>query len=488
MQRRKHVCVALLSLLLAIAFANACLTPKQLKNAVDTILSDNAAQLAHTTPGIYIQQLNKTSRSWNDLYALRHNEFHAPASNNKVLTTAAITAAMSPDTRMMTPFYLIDTAGPALMLCVRGVGDPSMTPQKLTDAIKDLTQFLSSAGIQSVRLDDDTYLPKFPEGWPWGDLPYYYGAQPNGLILEENVVSFVVSPGASEGAPLRVTYKNKVDEIMASVDTSDTTTSAHGKAADVDVTWKLGSESIFVVGSLPLGSSPVSLQAATVTPAKRWGKDIIRAIKEVGITIANENLEFKPCGVPDSVQPVYMMKSDRLGDMVNHTMQVSDNLMAEMWSRYLGLTMPIANPSHSATTRGIESVASILTQKLGVPVGSFRQRDGSGLDSANLLTPVALLATLKGMAEKTPYGDIYRSYLPSSVPGGMLYSRFQGTPAVGRVFAKTGYISLTSSLSGWVDTDKLFSIILDQSNTDSSVRKKIIDKIVVAIADLCPAH
>lgn len=498
MASRSGLLLGLVALLALLACTSACSTPYQLKKNVEATLAHFATDLARTTPGIYIQQHNSTSGLWQDLFTLRHADFHTPASNNKVLTTAAVLTAFAPDHRMETLIYVEKPSTGAPKMCVRGVGDPSMTYNSIEQAVKMMNQDLGITQVDRVFIDDSAYQPTFPDGWPWGDLVFDYGAQPGPLVVDENIVQFIVAP-SSVGNPLAISYTNIGDATMNSVNLEGSTTVNAGGSSNVDVSWRLGSDSIFVTGSLPMDSPPVKMRAAAVNPTKRWATVFEIALKVNGIAIAN-NFAIGPCGPSNAKssesyqsndiawQKAFTMKSDTLGNMVNHTLQVSDNLMAEMWSRYLGVTRPVEGvTSGSATVRGVASVAQILTKSLGVPAGSFRQRDGSGLDSANLLSPVSLVETLKSMGA-SPLGDVYRSYLPSSAPGGMLYSRYVGTPAVGRVFAKTGYISLTSSLSGWVDHDKLFSIILDQSNTDPSLRKKIIDQIVVYIADLCPAQ
>ena len=493
MSRRHGFCFVLVAVLALFACTQACSTPHQLKQNVDSVLSHFASDLARTSPGIFIQALNSTTKQWQNLYTLRHADFHTPASNNKVLTTAAIMSVYEPNHRMKTPVFLVHPDNKAATLCIRGVGDPSMTFSSLSRTANTLNRNFGITHLEQVLVDDSAYLPSFPDGWPWGDLAFDYGAQPGALVVDENIISFTLSP-TSEGSPLSISYANPGDAAARPVNVESTTTTAHGGESNVDFSWQLGSEDVFVTGSLPIGSSPVKMNVAAVNPTKRWANVFISALEANNIVVEN-SFKIGRCGPSSSSsqansepkwQEIYTIESDTLGNMVNHTLQVSDNLMAEMWSRYLGATHPAKGvTSGSATTRGIASVTQVLTQQLGVPTGSFRQRDGSGLDCANLVSPLSLVETLKAMG-RSSIAEIYRSYLPSSLPGGMLYSRYVGTPAVGRVFAKTGYISLTSSLSGWVDHDKLFSIILDQSNTDPSLRKKIIDQIVVYLADLCP--
>jgi len=477
--------VALAALLtiavILIGLCHACSSPAQMKSNIDALLANSSFGLFRTTPGVYVQQLNITTRTWKDLYTLRHLEYHTPASNNKVLTTAAVITALGPNHVMHTPILGTGQTPNEPLLCIKGSGDPSMTFAKLQAAAKSLAQ-RGVSSVSSLVLDNSLYDPSFPLGWQWEDLPYYYGAQPSSFILQENVMDIQVSPGNNVGDPLVITYTNPTDRSLGLVRTSLSTTSAAGTPSTVDVSWRVGLPNIFVIGSMPLGSSPTTIPAAVINPTERFSAMLVTALQGAGITI--NSVSIGSCQQPNNppVTELIRIDSDSLGSMVNHTLQVSDNLMAEIWSRYLGA---IYGGPGDATNRGLSAVSSILSGKLGVPASSFRQRDGSGLDYGNLVSPQALIATVKHMGEG-PYAAAYKSYLPNSYPGGALYSRFRGTPAVGRVFAKTGYVSVVSSLSGWVDSDKLFSILLDQSPVAASTRKRVIDQIVLYIADLCP--
>ena len=477
--RPKYLASVLLFAIIAlIALCDACSTPAQLKANIDAFLANNEATLGRTTPGIYVQQRNASTQGWSDLYTLRHQEYHTPASNNKVLTTAAVMTALGPDYTILTRILGSGSTSAESTVCVRGSGDPSMSYQKLQAAAEKL----SSRGLQHIRtlvIDDTLYTPPFPHGWQWEDLPYYYGAQPSSFVLNENVMSIRVQPNGKVGDPLVVSYTNPTDKSLNLVRTHLSTTSAAGTSPTVDVSWRIGLPYIYLVGSMPLGSAPTTISAAVVNPTERFSAMLIAAFQKAGINVGDViRGDCRKSGLSELVS----IPSDPLGSMVNHTLQVSDNLMAEIWSRHLG---SIQGGSGDATTDGVAAVSDILSRKLGVDPSSFRQTDGSGMDYANLVSPWALVNVLKAMGNG-PYASIYKSYLPNSYPGGMLYSRFIGTPAVGRVFAKTGYVSVVSSLSGWVDDDKLFSILLDQSPTPGSVRTRLIAQIVVMIADLCP--
>lgn len=472
--------VACVALLCCSAFA--CLTPAQLGNNINQLLKGNPAT-ARTSPGIYVQLRNETSHQWVDVYTMRHQDYHTPASNNKVLTTAAVITALGTHHVIKTPVYAtgVSNSGSIASMCISGKGDPSMMPASLEKFANDLTAF-GVTSIGQIILDDSYFQPSFPDGWEWGDLPYYYGAAPSSFILEENLIVAWVSPGAKVGEPCTVRLNNPADATKFSrFPTYLSTTGASGSPVTLDVSWKIGSNQYFFVGSLPIDAKPVRMVLSVIDTTDRFSYVLSYYLQTSGIQAATPIVGS--CSALEKGTPYYTWASTPLGDMVNRTLQVSDNLMAEVWSRLLGAMAP---GSGSAQSKGLVAVSNILSG-LGVDADSFRQRDGSGLDCANLISPWALVNTVKAMG-RGGYAAEYKSYLPNSKPGGGLYRRFANTPAVNRVFAKTGYISLVSSLSGWVDDNKLFSLMFDQSKTSDSVRVGIMDQIVVWIADLCPMH
>lgn len=129
----------------------------------------------------------------------------------------------------------------------------------------------------------------------------------------------------------------------------------------------------------------------------------------------------------------------------------SDNLYTECYLRTLGAREKQRNPTASgdAQSLGLARVRTILSS-LGVDTDLFQQIDGSGLSRYNLVTPAAMVATLRAM-DKTKNSAIYKSFLPVAGVSGSLKHRFIGTPAVGIVHAKTG------TLSGVVTVRSLFA-------------------------------
>ncbi len=124
---------------------------------------------------------------------------------------------------------------------------------------------------------------------------------------------------------------------------------------------------------------------------------------------------------------------------------------------------------------------------LGVAPGSLSVVDGSGLSRRNLATPEAFVDTLQIMAQ-TPNATIYRNSLAVAGRSGTLRNRMKGTLAEGRFQGKTGTLSGTYTLSGYLNPPNhpplALSILVNDANAGGSTIRSLIDQIIIQAASL----
>ena len=154
----------------------------------------------------------------------------------------------------------------------------------------------------------------------------------------------------------------------------------------------------------------------------------------------------------------------------------SDNLSAELLVKQLGASRGVGS-----TAGGLAVVRDHLSA-LGVPMGVAA--DGSGLSALDRATAVGSVALLRA-AEASSSGSALRRSMSVACVDGTMKHRLCGTPAAGRVYAKTGTLDFVRVLSGYTTTlggrRVWFSFMLSNCGNGLAC-KNAIDRAVIALA------
>lgn len=454
--------------------------PAQLPKLIDNIT--NRPQYSRFRWGILIQ----TQSSTQTLYNQDSQKYFIPASNIKLLTTAAALTQLGANYRIRTSVYSNRNG----TLLVTGRGDPSFTDVQL----QALANQVQTAGIRQVNqiIGDDIYFRGdiVNPSWEWGDLIEDYGAPVNSLILNQNTVSFQLVPQAV-GYPLRLIWQNPSEATRWQIQDESITTPAN-QPKFINVSRNLQGELLRIQGNLPANSPPQTVTVAVVNPVEHFLRHFREALTATGINTINTRQDsigklsnFDRNNLPTS--EIAAVTSPPLSALVLETNLNSNNLYAEALLRTLGVpSQPPQNLTQNTDSLGLEAVKATLT-KLGVDTTSLVLADGSGLSRHNLATPTTFVQTLQAMA-KSPAATAYRASLPVAGVSGTLKNRFLGTSAVRIVQAKTGTMSGVVSLSGYVNPPNyqplVFSMIVNQSDQPASTMRQAIDEIVVLLTQL----
>ena len=136
---------------------------------------------------------------------------------------------------------------------------------------------------------------------------------------------------------------------------------------------------------------------------------------------------------------------------------------------------------------GEQAVKSFLETELKISVKDLRIDDGSGLSRYNRVS-AGTIAKLLYFAQQQSWNRSFMDTLAVAGQSGTLRKRLRGTPAAGRVYAKTGYIAGVSALSGYVvnnqkEPEYIFSMLYNFSPTGKLWQvKSISDRICVELA------
>jgi D-alanyl-D-alanine carboxypeptidase/D-alanyl-D-alanine-endopeptidase (penicillin-binding protein 4) len=107
----------------------------------------------------------------------------------------------------------------------------------------------------------------------------------------------------------------------------------------------------------------------------------------------------------------------------------------------------LSSSGQGTTEAGLAAATEIL-RRLGLLADGTVLLDGSGLDPQNRTTCAAVMAALRRAGRDS---DLTRSFAVGGETG-TLRKRMAGSPAIGRVVAKTGTLNSVNALAGWADT------------------------------------
>ena len=179
---------------------------------------------------------------------------------------------------------------------------------------------------------------------------------------------------------------------------------------------------------------------------------------------------------PDGAQ-VAAVESAPMAEIVGEMLRESDNLTAELLVKELGRR----HGEGGTTAAGLEVMRSTLS-RLGLDVTGLVSVDGSGLDRGDRATCGLIMGVLRREGDD---GWLSRG-LPVAGRDGTLFDRLLGTPAVGKVRAKTGSLDNVAGLSGWVDGGRdhtlAFSLLANGLPRRASFGRAFTDRIALILA------
>jgi D-alanyl-D-alanine carboxypeptidase/D-alanyl-D-alanine-endopeptidase (penicillin-binding protein 4) len=432
------------------------------------------------------------------LYAHGAHDVLAPASNMKLLTTAAALRYLGPDFRYQT-FLLAD--GPVQRgrlvgdLVLYGTGDPGLSEDfQGTPGFAALADSLIAAGVSVVEGDlvgDGSFFtgPLLGDGWNPDDLNDWFTAPSSGLTYNENMVTLRVAPTVAGLAPEVHTIPGGADLNMS------VTAVTGGGGGRVQIRRVDPSQPITIEGSLTTGGRDVWRQMTVSDPARfaasvfrsvlaERGVQVlgsVRAVRDPSESRVTTRSLWAPAVSPEHRGPRVLVRhqSPPLLEYLKIVNKKSHNLFAEVTLKTLGRVVA----GDGSFAGGAAVVSDFLADEVKTDTTGFVMHDGSGLSSLDRVSAATFVDVLKHMANS----DLWTSYwetLPEAGNPRELRRMYQ-TPAAGNLRAKTGTIEHVSSLSGVVRSANgeriLFSIIANDVPTTWGA-KRIEDRIGIRLA------
>ncbi len=482
-------------LLLALAPAAAAQPTSTLfglADQVDGVIDANAFSDAYW--GVYIVDLDADRV----LYDRNASKRFIPASNMKLLTTAAVLDALGPDFRYQTRLYANGQVQNGTLtggLVVRGAGDPTFGGRynrgDLTRTFRQWADSLRAAGVRRVQGtvvgDDDVFdNVQLGQGWQWDDLVWYYGAEISGLQFNEGTVHVEVE-GTSPGRAARIAAAPDYDYVRF---VNRTVTTAGGDIQE-GYSRELSNNVFTVTTSVPAGQTETE-ELSVVNPTDYFISTMVGVFRQQGIDVEADLVdvdEWSQSPRYETMRQIAVHQSPPLAEIVEQTNTDSNNLYAEHLLRTMGsyVYQDKDFPTGSAFA-GYAAMGPLLA-RLQIDPLSFRVADGSGLSALNRLTPVGIVSLLRGMRDHPDRatGRAFVESLPVGGRTGTLKRRYRNGDARGNVRAKTGYISGARTLSGYVTSASghtiAFSLLCNNYTVPTSRVNRAQDQIVEMLAD-----
>jgi len=175
-------------------------------------------------------------------------------------------------------------------------------------------------------------------------------------------------------------------------------------------------------------------------PSKQAAEQFRKSLAKHGIKVNGKPVRGTKSGTQLAVR-----HGDTLREIVEYTLQHSDNQLAEILARHVGVAA--GEPTFDGSTAAITATL----KELGIGTTGLVLRDGSGLSRQDRIPPTLLVSTLQTAASaKRPELAPALTGLPVAGWVGSLSRRFNfdAEPGRGRVRAKTGTLTGVSGLSG----------------------------------------
>jgi len=506
MQKRllRPTCVLIAALLLVFA----PLSRANLQSQVDQLLA--SADLGSTKVAVRLVKLPINGRSARPLIELNDDEAMIPASNQKLLTTAAALKLLGPDFVFRTDLRLskaplvsegFETASdPALpSLIIHGDGDPafgdpdllSMHDLEFNDLINHWVNAVVETGIKhfgQLLVDDRVFDQQLVHpAWPTNQLHKWYCAPVAGLNFHDNVLHVLPQPAHAQGLTAVVEVYPKMPFLKMSNRIKT------GTRDDFRLDRRQTTNEYNFFGTVRNRSTQPH-EVTVFDPPILFAQLLQYRLKKAGIKV---DTLLRP-GAHDLLPESELLHrvQTSLPVVINRTNQESMNLFAEALVKRMGRSVTGAPGSWD---NGGAAVRRFLTSSLGPGASIARVSDGSGMSRENQVTARLITDLLTFMYNEPELRAPFLSSLARAgvdtqgerTALGTLEKRLRDLKPGAHVYAKTGYINSVNSLSGYLvlarnDTSTpdvyAFSILLNgyAGKASYSETKALQDQIITS--------
>lgn len=518
--RRWQTTLWLLSVLVTLPLPRAFGQQRLLQRRVEAVTG--RAEFRHSQFGIEILDVATGSV----VFARNQHLLLVPGSTTKVVTEGTALALLGADFRFHTHIYRtgqIDNDGTLNGdLVLVAAGDPNLSARvqpddtlAFTDAdhsyagtlpgnsvpgdpllvLKEMARQVAVRGVRRITgrviIDASLFTADKPEP--------NSGVMISPIVVNDNVVDVIVSPGVKEGDPTSILVSPL--QPYVTVLNRSTTGSAEGGPElhfTDDIAHPDGTHTVTLVGSVPAGWRIAQAAYKVKDPVRFAEFALVTALQSVGIQAKVTPVSESPT---DYVKLTALYSdqnrlaehiSPPFSEEVKVTLKASQNLHAAMIPYLIGAL--IGHQSSEAAAAGFALERQVLL-RAGLDLTAASQADGAGGPGA-AFTPDFMARWLSWVARQ-PFGGVLIKSLPILGRDGTLRETERTSTAAGHVFGKTGtyvlwdalnhnLLLLNKGLVGYIDTRRgrrlAFAIYVNQVPTANMDEVENVGSLLASIA------
>ncbi len=439
------------SLLLFLCCASATLQAQPAPDARIRAVMDRP-EFAHAIWGMEFYDLDTKTV----LASVNGDRLFVPGSTTKLLTMGTALEVLGADHRFRTRVYRTGPIRNGVLegdLVLVASGDPNLSGRRRPDGsyafvdrdhsyggmplptdplvtLRDLAKQIAARGITSVTGQVIVDASLFAEG----DRELGTNVVLSPMVVNDNVVDIVVTPGSRAGEPAGVVVSPRTSyvTVQAMIATADS-----GVANSVRVTEDSSSADhrvLVMTGSVPRGAA-VNMRWAVASPRRFGEVTLSEVLVDAGVKVlprlgqrvidlaalsrlyADSLMVAEHVSLPLTAEAVVLLKT-------------SQNLHASNFPLLLG-----ALPANRASGTNGFDLAREWLQREGLDLDGAMQGDGAGGDA--FFSPRFMTRYLALVATR-PWAAAFQSALPILGRDGTLATIQMNAPGAGKVFAKTG--------------------------------------------------
>lgn len=398
-----------------------------------------------------------------------------PASNHKLLTTAAALDLLGPDYRFET--RALRRGGDLILV---GEGDPTFDHLALAALAEGVRAGTDLATLERIVVDDAAFSARtFAPGFSDSELGLSYQAPSGALSLNFNTVEIAVGPGP-DGAPL-------VSLFPPSTHVEIDNLASFGRGRPAIRTYASGEGEamktiIEITGKVRRRGAPTRIRRRIADPGLFTGGALAELLAADAAAGPLPVVRGRAPAYGEDVELLFSRESPPLRLVAADALAFSNNFMAEQLLRTLAWR---TTRSPGDWDNGCEVVLAYW-RALGLDPSELVFENGSGLSERGRVTTSALV-DLIALAHRVHAEDGgVLSALPVAGERGTLRARLRRSGK--RVRAKTGTLDGVSGLTGLITAEDgtpqvAFSILInvDPAKPGAVRRKRAEDQIVMAV-------